>query len=146
ARRPFVGPDLSGHDQRGLVREGLSGAEGLLRHGLLEDDRLQIAGPIADDEELQLSARSLVMQPPAKGDFAPRMLPDLVDIHRRHDEFPGVRDGRKVHGRSCYDLGMWPKCSLAAAIVLFFSVSAAAQGVTAVIDRDIRVFTVVAAL
>ena len=71
------------HFQRGLLWSVLGGEEGGLGNVLLGDDALDDAGAVPQLDEVELAARSLAVEPPAKERFLPFVGGDVADVDVR---------------------------------------------------------------
>ena len=84
AGRARVLPHVPGELDRGLLPRLLERVPRLGRDRLLRDDGLRVARAVADDQELQLAARALVVDPAADEDLLAGVVPELLDAHRLH--------------------------------------------------------------
>ena len=80
ARRALVGARRAGDDDRRFLRQMVGGLEQLLADRGLRHHRLDEAGAVADDQEMDLAARSAVVQPPLDGDLFAFVLADVFDV------------------------------------------------------------------
>ena len=83
AGRALVGAGRAGHDDGRFLREMVRGLEHLVANGGFRHDRLDEAGPVADDQEMNLAARSAVVQPSLDDDFFALVAADIfyIDVH-----------------------------------------------------------------
>ena len=63
----------------GFLSHGFCGRPGLRGHRGLGDDRLREPAAIAHDQELQLAAGALVMEPSIQTDFTPNVMAQVGD-------------------------------------------------------------------
>ena len=101
AGRALVLPHVAGELDRGLLPRLVERLPGLGRDRLLRDDGLREARPVADDQELQLPARALVVDPAADEHFLPRVAPELLDAHRLHGDLVSVSRAPERAGGAC---------------------------------------------
>ena len=80
ARGALVGARGAGDDDRRLLREMVGGLEQLLADRGLRHHRLNEAAAVAHDQEMDLAARSTIVQPALDGDFLAFVLADLIDV------------------------------------------------------------------
>ena len=79
-----VGAHRAGHRERRLLRQVVGARERLVADGRLRHDRLDEAGAVADDQEVDLAARPAVVQPAVDGDLLAFVLGDVCDIGAHH--------------------------------------------------------------
>src|SRR5438093_643006 len=84
ARRPRVGPRGAGDDERCLLREVIRGLEQIVAHGGLRHHALNEARAVAQDQKMDLAARSAVVQPPFDGDVFTLVLADILYVDVSH--------------------------------------------------------------
>ena len=65
---------------RGFLRQVVGGLEHLLADGRLGHHRLNEAAAIAQDQEMDFSARTAVVQPSVNGDFLAFVRADVLDV------------------------------------------------------------------
>jgi hypothetical protein len=79
-RRALVLAHRAGDDQRRFLRQMLGARELLGRDVLLEHHALQRAGAVADEQEVQLAARALVVEPSLEGHLLAVMTADVFHV------------------------------------------------------------------
>ena len=75
ARRPLVGARRAGDDDRRFLRQVIGRLEQLVADRGLRHHRLDEAGAVAEDQEMDLAARAAVVQPPLMVTSSPSCLP-----------------------------------------------------------------------
>ena len=106
---PGVGADPAGDDDGGLLGEVVGPGEQLLADVGLRHHDLDEAGPVANDEEMDLAARAAVVQPAPEGDVLAVELGDVLDVgNGRHDQehrIAGKQENRKTTGHREPEIG-----------------------------------------
>ena len=77
---PRVGAHPAGDDDGGLLGEVVGPGKQLLADVGLRHHDLDEAGPVPDDEEMDLAARAAVVQPAPEGDVLAVELGDVLDV------------------------------------------------------------------
>ena len=78
----------AGDDHGALLREVIGRLERLFGHVVPAHDDLQETGAVAQHEEVDLAARTPVVQPALDGDGLADVLADLVDVDVGHVQVP----------------------------------------------------------
>src|SRR5262245_46262211 len=81
AWRPLVRPGGAGHDDRCFLRQMVGGREHLVADGGFRHDRLNEPAAIPQDQEMNLAARTAIVQPAMYGEFFAFVMPDVFDIN-----------------------------------------------------------------
>ena len=92
AGRALLGLHRAGDDDRALLAQVIGRLERRFVDVLLAHHDLEEAGAVADDEEVDLAARSAVVQPALDGDGLADVLADLVDVcvHLQVSSIPNI--------------------------------------------------------
>ena len=87
ARRALVRSRGSGDGDRGFLREVIGRLEEVLADRGLRHHGLNEAGAVAHGDEVDLAARSAVVEPPLDGDLFAFVLSDVFDVDMHSSEF-----------------------------------------------------------
>ena len=80
-RRAAVGARGPGRDDGRFLRQVVGPLELLVADRSLGNHRLDEAGAVAQDEEVDLAARTAIVQPPLDGDLFAGMAADIFDVN-----------------------------------------------------------------
>ena len=80
ARRPLVRPGRAGDDDGGFLGEVIRRLERLVADRGFRHDRLDEAGAVPQNQEVDLAARAAVVQPPLDRDLLPVVRADVLDV------------------------------------------------------------------
>ena len=86
-RRTLVGARDADDDDRCLLREVVGQLEQIVANRRPGHDRLNEAGAVAQDQEMDLAARSAIVQPPLDGDLFAFVPADVFDVDVHTLEF-----------------------------------------------------------